>query len=59
MTFFAEIFSKYWFVLCLAVLVAGTMSTATVSSRRRGVARIVAVAASVMILLGVIGLLLG
>jgi hypothetical protein len=56
--FFADIFSKYWFVFCLAVLVAGTASTSSVSGRRVVVAKVVAVFATGMIILGLLGLLL-
>jgi hypothetical protein len=56
--FFADVFSKYWFVLCLALLVAGTGWTSSVQGRRIVIGKIVAVAAAVMILLGLIGLLM-
>ena len=58
MQFFADFFSKYWFVLCLALLVAGTGWTSSVQGRRIVIGKIVAVAAAVMILLGLIGLLM-
>ncbi len=46
MDFFADVFSKYWFVLCLALLVAGTGWTSSVQGRRIVIGKIVAVAAA-------------
>ena len=58
MDLFADFFSRYWFVLCLALLVAGTAWTSSVPGRRIVIGRIVTVVAAVLILLGVIGLLM-
>ena len=58
MEFFADVFSKYWFALFLALLVARTGWTSSVQGRRIVIGKIVTVAAAVMILLGLIGLLM-
>lgn len=58
MDFFADVFSKYWFVFVLMVLVGGVPAT----GRRTGyvglVARFVILSAATFILIGVIGLLI-
>ena len=57
--FFAEAFSRYWFVFILAVIVTRATGRGRQSRRRVLVGRTVTVAAAAFIVLGLIGMVVG
>ncbi len=56
--FFADVFSRYWFVFVLLLLGGGASATSDQPGLRRQAARVIAFAASIFVLLGVLGILL-
>lgn len=58
MDFFAETFSRYWFVFVILLLVGGVAATSARQSRRRLVARLSVIVAGLFIVLGLLALLL-
>ena len=58
MEFFADIFSRYWFVFVILLRVGGASATSSRISRRRIVARAMAVVAALFLVLGLVAILL-